>query len=169
MARKRPLAIGLTLAVLALALGMQGALATAKSPKILEFDTMVGIPQAFTGTQNPVRGLNGGGLPWRIASAKGELGTNGHLEVKVSGLVLDAGANAGSNPVNAFRAIVSCLRADASVQNVMTDAFPATTGPASAGGGDAEIEASLTLPQPCIAPIVFVTSPGTAWFAATGG
>lgn len=169
MARKRPLAIGLTLAVLALALGMQGALATAKSPKILEFDTMVGIPQAFTGTQNPVRGLNGGGLPWRIASAKGELGTNGHLEVKVTGLVLDAGANAGSNPVAAFRAIVSCLGADASVQNVMTDAFPATTGPASAGGGDAEIEASLTLPQPCVAPIVFVTSPGAAWFAATGG
>ena len=31
--------------------------------KIIEFDTMVGLPQAFTGTQNPIRGINGGGLP----------------------------------------------------------------------------------------------------------
>ncbi len=53
----------------------------------------------------------------------------------------------GSNPVAAFRAIVSCLGADASIQNVLTDPVPATTGPATAGGGNAEIEADLTLPQ----------------------
>jgi hypothetical protein len=35
--------------------------------------------------------------------------------------------------------------------------------------GNAKVEAQLTLPQPCIAPIVFVTSAGGAWFAATGG
>ena len=45
---------------------------------------------------------------------------------------------------------------------VMEDA-PATTG------GDFETEAALGLPSPCIAPIVFITSPGGAWFAATGG
>jgi hypothetical protein len=27
----------------------------------------------------------------------------------------------------------------------------------------------LELPSPCLAPIVFVTSPGGAWFAVTGG
>jgi hypothetical protein len=80
-----------------------------------------------------------------------------------------AGANAGSNPVAEFRAIVSCLAGDGSVQNVMTDPFPATTGPARAGGGNASIRTQVALPQPCIAPIVFVTSPGGAWFAATGG
>jgi len=37
--------------------------------EILEFDIMVGIPQAFTGTQNPIRGINGGGLPWKLRSA----------------------------------------------------------------------------------------------------
>ncbi len=108
--------------------------AIAKEPKILEFDTMVGIPQAFTGTQNPIRGINGGGLPWTIGSAKGELTVGGHLEIKVQGLV----------------------------------SFPATTGPASSGGGNSEIETNVSLPHPCIAPIVFVTSPGGAWFAATG-
>jgi hypothetical protein len=39
---------------------------------------------------------------------------------------------------------------------------PATTT------GDAEIGAKVTLPSPCFAPIVFVTSGGGAWFAATG-
>ena len=169
MTRKRSFSVALMLALFALALGMHASLATAKTPKILEFDTMVGAPQAFTGTQNPIRGINGGGLPWRLDAASGELTTSGRLEVKVTGLVLDAGTNAGSNPIASFRAVVSCLGADASVQNIVTEAVPATTGPAATGGGNAEIEADLALPQPCIAPIVFVTSPGGAWFASTGG
>ncbi|SRR6266496_3637396 len=140
----------------------------AKEPKILEFDTMVGIPQAFTGSQNPIRTINGGGLPWTLTSAKGELKASGELEVQVRGLVLAAGANAGSNPIASFRAIVSCLTSDGGFQNVQTDPFPATTGPAATGGGNAEIEATLSLPHPCIAPIVFVTNPAGAWFAATG-
>ena len=142
--------------------------ANAKESKILEFDTMVGVPQALTGTQNPIRGINGGGLPWTIGSASGELKASGRLEITVQGLVFAAGPNTGSNTVASFRAIVSCLASDGSVQNVMTDPFPATLGAASSGGGNAKIEADLALPQPCIAPIVFVTSPGGAWFAATG-
>jgi hypothetical protein len=34
--------------------------------------------------------------------------------------------------------------------------------------GDAKIEAQLTLPEPCVAPIAFVTSPAGSWFAVTG-
>jgi hypothetical protein len=142
--------------------------ATAREPKILEFDSMVGNPQAFTGAQNPIRGINGGGLPWMLTSAQGELSGSGKLEITIQGLVLAAGANAGTNPVANFRAIVSCLRSDASVANVITDPFPATTGAAVNGGGNAKIETVLSLPQPCIAPIVFVTSPAGAWFAAMG-
>jgi hypothetical protein len=127
---------------------------------------MVGVPQALTGTQAPIRGINGGGIPWTLTAAKGELSTTGHLEIKVDGLVL---ASTLSNPISTFRAIVSCLSADGSVQNVQTATFPATTGLASAGGGDATIEADVELTQPCIAPIVFVTSAGGAWFASTGG
>ena len=33
---------------------------------------------------------------------------------------------------------------------------------------DALIDEVLDLPDPCIAPIVFVTSPTGAWFAVTG-
>jgi hypothetical protein len=142
--------------------------ATAKEPKILEFDTMVGLPQAFTGTQNPIRGINGGGLPWTIGSAHGELKTSGKLEIDVQGLVFAAGPNVGKNTISNFRAIVSCLKSDGSVENVVSNLFPATLGAAVDGGGNAKIETTLTLPQPCIAPIIFVTSPTGAWFATTG-
>jgi hypothetical protein len=141
--------------------------AAAKGPKILKFDTMVGIPAGLTGAQSlvPLRNINGGGVAWTIADASGELRANGHLEISVQGLVL---ASTGSNPSQTFRGLVSCVRSDGTFANIPTDPFPATTGPASAGGGNAEIVADITLPQPCIAPIIFVTSGGGNWFAATG-
>jgi hypothetical protein len=40
--------------------------------------------------------------------------------------------------------------------------FPATPT------GDAIIEETLTLPSPCLAPVVFVTNPTGRWFAVTG-
>ena len=143
---------------------------SAKEPKILEFNTMVGVPAGLTGaqSQSPLRGINGGGIPWVLSSASGELSVSGKLEVNVTGLVLAAGANAGSNPAATFRALVSCITSTGSVQNILTDPFPATTGPATSGGGNAKIEANVTLPQPCIAPIIFITNAGGSWFAATG-
>jgi hypothetical protein len=140
----------------------------ASDHKILVFDTMVGIPQAFTGTQNPIRNINGGGLPWMLTSADGSLNASGKLDLDIEGLVLAAGPNAGTNPIANFRVIVSCLTNDGSVDNVVSGLFPATTGAAVDGGGNAKIKTTLTLPQPCIAPLIFVTSPGGAWFAVTG-
>ena len=138
--------------------------ASAKEPKILEFDTMTGLPATLTGTQASAsfRGVNAGGLPWALTSAHGELKASGKLEIEVTGLVFSAGPNTGKNTIPFFRAIVSCVTSDGSVQNVMTDPFPASVE------GNAEIEAMVNLPQPCFAPIVFVTSPGGAWFAVTG-
>ena len=147
-----------------------------ESDEILEFDVMVGVPRPFTGAANAIRGVSGGGLPWVIDSGEGELRVNGDIRVEVEGLVLDpndaaviARGLAGANPAGAFRAIVSCLSVDMDgapiTVNLMTDAFPATTG---VGGGDAEIVDNVDLPDPCIAPIVFVTNLGGSWFAATG-
>lgn len=144
--------------------------ASARGLRILDFSTMVGIPSTLTGTQSqaPLRGMSGGGLPWTIGSAMGFLTATGQLKVEVQGLVLAAGSNRGSNPVASFRATVSCVQGDGTFDNIQTGLFPATTGTAASGGGDADIETTVTLPHPCIAPIVFVTSPGGAWFAATG-
>jgi hypothetical protein len=168
MTKPRSLSIAVLLALL-VGLLAQSGLASAGTSNMLKADSMVGVPLALTGATNAIRGIPGGGIPWTLDSGKVVLATDGHLTVKVEGLVLAAGANAGSNPVNPFRAIVSCLRSDASIANVMTDAFPATTGPATAGGGNAKFEGAVALPQPCIAPIVFVTSGGGSWFASTGG
>ena len=144
--------------------------ASAREPRILAFQTMVGVPSTLTGAQSqvPLRGINGGGLPWTVSSAMGYLTASGHLKIEVKGLVFAAGPNTGSNTVTSFRALVSCVQSDGTFANVLTGAFPATLGAASSGGGDADIETDVTLPQPCIAPIIFVTSPGGSWFAATG-
>jgi hypothetical protein len=167
---KKLLLVSLSVLLISVFFAGSASRVTAKEPKILEFDTMVGVPAGLTGTQSQavLRGINGGGLPWTLTSAHGELKASGKLEIEVTGLVLAAGANTGSNPSAVFRALVSCVKSDGSVENILTEAFPATTGPASAGGGNAKIETTVALPQPCIAPIIFVTNNGGSWFAATG-
>jgi hypothetical protein len=170
MSRTRSLSIAMALALL-VALLVQAAPAGAGTANILRAKTMVGVPQAFTGSTNAslIRGIPGGGIPWTVGRSRVRLTVNGHLIVKVHGLVLASGDLAGTNPVGSFRAIVSCLTADATVANVTTDAFPATMGAATDGGGTARFEGDVLLPDPCIAPIVLVTSPTGAWFASTGG
>jgi hypothetical protein len=134
---------------------------------------MIGVPRPYTGAVNAIRGVPGGGLPWVVGFAEGELQADGKIEVTVRGLLIDpndpaaiAAGRAGANPSPSFKAIVSCLSRDAggnpTTVNVSTGLFPADAG------GNAEIEETLSLPMPCIAPIVFVTSPAGSWFAATG-
>ncbi len=138
----------------------------------LRFGTMAPVTGPYVGTANPIRGVPGGGLPWMLRSAHGSLARDGHLHVTVRGLVLADKAPVppalrGTNPVPDFRAIVSCQTigagGTATVTNVSTAQFPADTR------GDSTINARLDVPEPCVAPVVFVTSPTGAWFAATGG
>lgn len=137
---------------------------------VVKFDVMAGVSEPFTGAANAIRGVPGAGLPWEIAEGKGELRADGRLDVDVTGLVLARRAPVpaalqGTNPVPAFRAIVSCLTSSsgaAATVNLSTDPFPATPT------GDARIEAVVNLPTPCFAPILFVTSPAGSWFAVTG-
>jgi hypothetical protein len=141
---------------------------------VLEFGTMVAVTGPFVGSANAIRGINGGGLPWVISEGHGGLQRDGKLEVQVRGLVLFNGPPVpvnlqGTNPVVAFRAVVSCLTIVGGLpatKNVSTDSFPATPD------GNADIEVTISLPSPCFAPIVFVTNgtvaPPGAWFAVAG-
>jgi hypothetical protein len=136
---------------------------------VLRFDSMAGVVEPFTETAHPVRGLAGGGLPWEIGRASGRLGSDGRLKLKVRGLVLARRAPVpaalqGTNPVPQFKAIVNCLTPAAPDQGVSVASDPVAASPK----GDARFRTKLALPHPCIAPIVFVTSPTDAWFAATG-
>ena len=167
---KRFMLVAMSVLMLTATFASSASTASAKETRILAFDTMIGVPQQFTGSQATAifRNIPAGGLPWTLSSAKGQLKASGELEIEVTGLVLAAGPNAFTNPIASFRAIVSCIGSDGLPHNVMTDPFPATTGPAKQGGGNSSIEATVALPHPCFAPIVFVTSPGGSWFAVTG-
>ena len=143
----------------------------ASGDMILKFHTMVGVDGAFLGAANPIRGVNGGGLPWVLKSAKGKLEEDGELEVKVRGLIIPESAGRGFNPAPFFRAVVSCLSVDANglptTVNVLTD-NGAEVMVGDPQKGDANIEADVDLPEPCVAPVIFVTSPTGAWFSVTG-
>lgn len=139
---------------------------------VLEFETMVGVDGPFLGTTNPIREINGGGLPWVLEEAEGELKSNGKLKIRVRGLIIpESVPGFGFNPAPFFLAAVSCLTTDGDGVVVAENVFTASEDTEMIGdprNGDANIRAMLMLPEPCIAPIVFVTSPGEAWFAATG-
>lgn len=146
------------------------ATSTGSGADILEFDVMAGVSEPFTGTANPIRNVNGGGLPWELDKGEGRLRKNGELRVEVEGLVLARRApvpesQQGTNPAPEFIGIVSCLTSSggtAQTVNVSTNPVPATPD------GDARIRERVALPKPCFAPIVFVASSGGSWFAVTG-
>jgi hypothetical protein len=48
---------------------------------------MIGVPRPYTGVTNAIRGITGGGLPWVVCFASGELKASGKVEVTVHGLV----------------------------------------------------------------------------------
>jgi hypothetical protein len=149
--------------VLGVALIAQTSAASSSGETVLEFKTMVGVDGPFRGATNAIRGINGAGAPWRIDGVNGELTTDGMLEIDVDGLVL---VSTGLNPSAFFRGAVSCLTSTdttVSTVNLVTEQFPATPT------GDSKIEANVSLPSPCVAPIVFVmNAAGTSWFAVTG-
>jgi hypothetical protein len=94
---------------------------------------------------------------------------SGKVEVSFNNLIFASGPKTGTNTVASMKVVVSCLDATGVVVNTATDPFAVTTNTPLDPGGDGMIEARLTLPTPCLAPIVFVTNvAGTAWFAADG-
>jgi hypothetical protein len=158
------LAAGVALGVGGLSRVWQPAVAQAAEDEggiaVAKFHTMTAVTGQFVGgAGTPIRGIHGGGLPWALSAAHGELSANGRLRVQVKGLVLAAGPNSGTNPIPTFRAIISFE----TLAPIFSDPVPASTE------GDADIDTHVELPHPGFAPIIFV-GPGTnaAWFAVTG-
>ena len=161
--------------LLALVLLAAASLAPAKSSQrvLMGFDTMYAVEGPLLGEANAIRGVVGDELPWEIAHfIRGRLDTHGRLTISVHGLVfaddpLVPPNLVGKNDETEFRGLVSCLTEDAQgavvTANVVTEGFPATVQ------GDSFIRANLELPNPCIAPIVFVLAGSEdKWFAVTG-
>jgi hypothetical protein len=121
--------------------------------------SLVALPSSATTA--PLQGVQPGGLPWRIEMGSARLFSDGRLQVEVHGLVLDAGAAVGTNPIATAEAIVTCGGAPVA----MSAAVPYSPE------GDASIKGTLAIPTPCLAPAVFfagITAGGPRWFAVTG-
>lgn len=112
----------------------------------------------MTGLATPgtiVAGFQGAGAAWVLDEGFATLTADGRVHLEVEGLLL---LN-GTNPVDTGRAVVSC----GGVVVAMSDPVDFSDA------GDAEVEATLSLPSPCLAPTVFFSNPaGTRWFAVTG-
>jgi hypothetical protein len=113
--------------------------------------TMIGLPSSGL----VVAGVTGAGAPWTIAQGSATLTSDGRLHVEVQGLVLTSN---GTNPVNTGKAVVAC---DGETP-VITDAVPFSDQ------GNATVNAVVSLPSPCLAPVVFFTNASGRWFAVTG-
>jgi hypothetical protein len=124
--------------------------------RILQFGSMTPVTGAAVGAAND-RGLVGGGKAWAIASGSGSVSRDGHVTVSVTGLVIPDLGNV--NPIPKFKAIVSCVTQHHAIVNVSTGLFDATTA------GDSTINDTVALPRHCGHALLFVTSPGGAWFA----
>lgn len=158
MMRFRKVLVGLFGAV-SLLVGGSAVVSAHSSRELLEFDSMTPVTGSAVGAVND-RGITAGGKPWVITSGSGEVDRDGKVHVTVHGLVIPVAPFNGTNPVGAFGATVSCVTPHGIV-NLRTATAPATST------GNATIDGSVTLPHPCKDPILFVTSPGGAWFATS--
>ena len=157
---------------LALLLLPSAGLGSGAPRRVLSFNTMYAVDGPFLGSENAINGVEGDDLPWVIASAKGSLTSKGRLKIDVKGLVFSDDpkvppALQGINDEKEFRGLVSCLTEtedeEVVLVNVMTEGFPASID------GDSKIDAQIELPDPCIAPVVFVLAGSEVkWFAVTG-
>ncbi len=135
------------------------------------FDAMYGVDGPFVGDGFLIRGIPGDELPWEVRDARGRLDTDGHLTIKVRGLVFKDVPEVpvelrGKNDEAEFRGAVSCWTEEGdhvATVNTITRGFPATAS------GDSSIRATLSLPNPCVAPIIMVLAGSEdKWFAVTG-
>jgi len=122
----------------------------AGGPKVLDAQ-MTGIPTAGL----TLDGVIGGGSPWVLDGGHARLFADGRLEVQIEGLVL---ASSHTNPVTSGHAIVTCNGSPAAT----------TADVPFSPDGNAEVEATVTLPSPCLAPAVFFTTGTDRWLAVTG-
>jgi len=145
---------------------------------VLSFTSMAGVDDSFL-NNTVVRGVMGDELPWDVGTVDGTLTSDGHLHLAVTGVVFSDDPRVpvnlrGINDEDEFRAVVSCLtngphqgrgRGHGLVEtrNIFTDGFAATRT------GDSTIDTFVTLPNPCVAPIVFVVAGSEdKWFTVTG-
>lgn len=140
---------------------------------IMTFETLTPVGGHRASSADAVRGIAAARLPWLLGGGSGSLSRDGHLLVRIRGLVLASHPSVpvslrGTNPFPAFRVVVSCLSVGPDgttvIANVSTGDFEASSS------GNSDIDARVSLPPPWLDPVVLVTGPSGAerWLAVTG-
>jgi hypothetical protein len=116
-----------------------------------------------------IGGVNACGKVWALGSGEVELSADGMLRVTLHGLVLnDASVGKSNGSPDGVDAVAAALICGGSNAAVAAQAEPVTLSPK----GDAQIEAKLTMPQHCFAPVVVVRERYQGkiggWLAVTG-
>ena len=130
-----------------------------------EFESsLLGLPAAFKmSTGVLVRGVGGGGAPWVVAEGEAELDSDGDLEVEVEGLLITGTGGAADGTIGSVTDVAASLTCEGAGVVATTGVFPLSAA------GDAEIEDEITIPSPCVGPIILIRIGATGhWIAASG-
>lgn len=111
--------------------------------------------------RNIVRGVAPGGGPWRIASLKAQVTTDGRIKVRGRGLLLGSGNRIGQNGNLSVFATLICEAAARFNEHSTANVVPLDAN------GDFRIDDVLTtVPSDCPNPVLLMRNQGGAWFAA---
>jgi hypothetical protein len=166
------LSLGLALLAIGLVAARPGGHTGGEAQRVLEFDTMYAVDGPFTSPANKINGVRGDELPWVLESARGTLLSDGHLEVRVQGLVFADDDSVppelqGKNDERTFRVLLTCITENGAHKTRQAEVWSRPF--AATEDGDAELDTEIELPVPCVAPVLFVMSGSEdAWFAVTG-
>jgi hypothetical protein len=161
-------------AVVLLVLSMAGRVSAHERDILVAFDGGIGVDPVSNGAAptnadgtfqnvapNIVRGVAPGGGPWRIASLKALVTTDGRIKVKGHGLLLASGNRIGQNGNQSVFATLICEAAAPFVEHSTANVVPL------AQNGDFRIDDVLTtVPTECPSPVLLIRNQGGAWFAA---
>ncbi len=155
---RRTLLTALTVlsAVVALVFALAAGGDDGNGGKLLDSSLAPSLP-----TDAAFHGVGPGGVPWQLDRGDVRIKADGEFDLELRGLVIPSLGTPG--PVTTVAASLFC-GADASTAAATTGQVPLS------GQGDARIEANLSLPATCLAPIVLVhPNGGTARYISITG
>jgi hypothetical protein len=111
----------------------------------------------------PLLGATAGAVPWVLRASEAKLRADGRLRVRIRGLLIPSGPGAGTTgPVKTVTVSLYCAGNSTPVGT--SDAVPLSSG------GDARVDATLTMPAKCQIPALLVHPNGAlgVYIASSG-
>lgn len=142
---KIPIALVSAVAALALTFAPSAAFARHGGHNLIRADFTPSMP-----TDDPINGVNPGGLPWVLDRGQVRVRENGRMDVRLEGLQIPR--NGGEdNPIASIHAVLYCDGMQAA------DSGP---HPMTVPGGDSRFRVHLMVPKTCADATVLISPDG---------